>query len=304
MLNGMMISVLGSANIDLVFQVERLPRFGETFAGQAYERFPGGKGANQAAACGRLKTSVVFLGKVGDDPFGEELLQSLQSNGVNIDYVKRERGVSTGTTAIFVSPEGDNAILYFPGANSLVDEVYVDNVLDVIVSSHVLLVQFEIPISTIAYLLRRIPPKKPLVILDPAPASCLSKLLTHRIDIITPNTTELELLTGTNNAKVGGRKLLNTGIKHVICKVGSNGAWLIEHNKVQHFPAFRVPVVDTTAAGDAFNGALAVAIAEGFDLEEAIIWGNAAGALACTRRGAQPSLPLREEIEQFLAAHR
>lgn len=299
-----MITVLGSANIDLVFQVDRLPRFGETIAGRDYGRFPGGKGANQAAACGRLRADVFFLGKVGDDPFGEDLLRSLRNSGVNVDYVQREEGIYTGTTAIFVSPSGENAILYLAGANNYVDKAYVDKVLDAIVSSSVLLVQFEIPITTIAYLLRKLPPKKPLVILDPAPAYSLSQLPAERIDIITPNITELESLTGTNNVENGGKQLLNTGIKHVICKVGEDGAWLITRDKAQHFPAFRVPVVDTTAAGDAFNGALAVALAEGLSLEEGIIWGNAAGALACTRRGAQPSLPLREEVEQFLALHR
>lgn len=300
----MMITVLGSANIDFVFQVERLPRFGETIAGQSCERFPGGKGANQAAACGRLRADVVFLGKVGDDPFGEELLRSLRNSGVNVDHVKREKGIYTGTTAIFVSPSGENAILYLAGANKYVDEAYVDTVLDVIVSSSVLLVQFEIPITTIAYLLRKLPPEKPLVILDPAPAYSLSQLPADRIDIITPNITELESLTGTNNVEQGGKQLLNAGIKHVICKVGENGAWLITRDKTQHFPGFRVPVVDTTAAGDAFNGALAVALAEGFSLDESIVWGNAAGALACTRRGAQPSLPFREEVEQLLAIHK
>ncbi|MEM2356165.1 MAG: ribokinase [Candidatus Bathyarchaeia archaeon] len=300
----MMIAVLGSANIDLVFQVERLPRFGETIAGKSYNRFPGGKGANQAAACGRLRADVVFLGKVGDDPFGEELLRSLQNSGVNVDYVKREEGVYTGTTAIFVSPSGENAILYLAGANRHVDEAYVDTVLDVIMSSSVLLMQFEIPITTIAYLLRKLPPAKPLVILDPAPAYSLSSLPTNRIDIITPNVTELESLTGTSNVEIGGKKLLNTGVKHVICKVGEEGAWLIARDQIRHFPSFHVPVVDTTAAGDAFNGALAVALAEGLSLEEGIVWGNAAGALACTRRGAQPSLPFREEVEKFLALYK
>lgn len=296
-----MISVLGSANIDLVFQVRRLPRFGETLAGLSYKRFPGGKGANQAAACGRLRAEVFFLGKVGDDPFGEEVLQSLRSSGVNVDNVQKEKGVSTGTTAIFVDQDGNNAILYLAGANNLIDSAYVESVFHLIISSSVLLIQFEIPIKTIAYLLRRLPPDKPLVILDPSPAQDLSDLPTDRIDIITPNLVEIEALTGYSDVREGARRLLARGVRQVVCKVGKDGAWLITHNKAQHFPAFQVNVVDTTAAGDAFNGALAVALAEGHSLEESILWGNAAGALACTRHGAQPSLPYREEVEQLIS---
>lgn len=293
--------MLGSANIDLVFQVHRLPRFGETLAGVSYKRFPGGKGANQAAACGRLQAEVAFLGKVGDDPFGEELLESLRGSKVDVECVKKVKGVPTGTTVIFVSPDGSNAILYLAGANDLVDKTYVDDVFDVIVSSSVLLLQFEIPIPTIAYLLDKLPPEKPLVILDPAPAHHLGSLPINRIDVLTPNIVELEALTATVDVKVGAKKLIEQGVKHVVCKAGADGAWLVTRQSVKHFSASRVPVVDTTAAGDAFNGALAVALSEGCSIEESIIWGNAAGALACTKHGAQPSLPSREEVERLVA---
>jgi len=296
-----MIAVLGSANIDLVFQVKRLPRFGETIAGLSYERFPGGKGANQAVACGRLGADVVFLGKVGDDPFARELLDSIAASNVKVDFVKIQRGICTGTTAIFVSPNGENAILYFGGANTYVDKAYIDEVFGIISSAKVVLVQFEIPLETIAYLLSRLPPENPVVIVDPAPAYELSGLPAKRIDVLTPNTSELEALTGTSDVKVGGRKLLDMGIKQIICKAGENGAWLITQSAIKHFPAFPVDVVDTTAAGDAFNGALATALANGLSIEEAIVWGNAAGALACTRRGAQPSLPYLEEVKALLA---
>ncbi|MEM3433786.1 MAG: ribokinase [Candidatus Methanomethyliaceae archaeon] len=295
-----MIAVLGSANVDLVFRLQRFPHFGETIPGISYARFPGGKGANQAVACARLGATTWFFGKLGDDPFGLELLQSLNASGVNTSSVNIEKGTHTGTAAIFVSPEGHNAILYFPGANALIDEVYVDKALDKIMSSSILLLQFEIPVKTIAYLLRKLPPDKPFVILDPAPVYDLTGFPLDRIDILTPNVTELRGLTGTEDIKRGGEKLLKLGARQVLCKVGENGAWLIRPSEARHFPAFKIEAVDTTAAGDAFNGALAVALDEGLPIEESIEWANAAGALACTREGAQSSLPYREELEAFL----
>ncbi|MGB9879853.1 MAG: ribokinase, partial [Anaerolineae bacterium] len=234
-----MIAVLGSANIDLVFQVTRFPQFGETIPGVSYGRFPGGKGANQAVACGRLGAQVLFLGKIGADPFGQELLRSLTTSGVNTDLVEIEERVHTGTTAIFVSPQGQNAILYFAGANVLVDEAYVDKVFDYIKSASILLTQFEIPLKTIAYLLRKLPPEKPLVILDPAPVYDLTGFPLERVDILTPNATELRELTGTSDIRVAGRKLLERGVKRVICKVGEDGAWLVKQDEIVHFPAFK-----------------------------------------------------------------
>lgn len=295
-----MIAVLGSANIDLVFRVNRFPKFGETLRALSYERFAGGKGANQAAACGRLGASVSFFGKVGDDPFGIEVLKSLNDSGVNTGFVAVEKDVHTGTAVIFLSPEGHNAILYIAGANDLVDENYVDNVLGYIASSSVLLLQLEIPPRTVAYLLRKLPPTTPLVILDPAPVCDLSDLPLSRVDFLTPNTVELRELTGIEQIETAGQYLIDMGVRNVICKAGEDGAWLIRTKETAHFPAFRIQAVDTTAAGDAFNAALAVALVDGLTIEESIRWANAAGALACTRNGAQPSLPYREELEAFL----
>jgi len=299
----MEIAVLGSVNMDLVCEVPRFPRPGETLRGRSFARYPGGKGANQAVAAARLGAEVSFFGKVGDDPFGDELLLSLKENNVNVEAVEKERNVPSGIASIWVTETGDNAIVIVSGANGQVNETYVDRVLTRLAAAKVLLLQLEIPLATVAYLLRRLPVKTPLVILDPAPAQDLSSLPLERVDIITPNRGELHALTGEEDLEKAAQELLARGVGNVVCKAGAEGAYLFNKNGRRHFPAFPVKVVDSTAAGDAFNGALAAALTEGFSLEESLRWANAAGALACTRPGAQPSLPSREELEQFLAEH-
>jgi len=299
----MVIAVLGSINMDFVCEVPRFPQHGETLRGLSFARYPGGKGANQAVAAARLGAQVFFYGKVGDDFFGRELLQSLTENGVSVETVEREGNTSSGIALIWVAENGKNAIVYVPGANALVNTAYIDRMLSRLVAAKVLLLQLEIPLETIAYVLRYLPTKNPFVILDPAPAQDISSLSLERVDIITPNRGELTALTGEEDVKKAGRRLLDLGVGLVICKAGAEGAYLITRESFRHFPAFPVNPVDTTAAGDAFNGALAVALAEGRSLEEAIIWANAAGALATTRKGAQPSLPYRKELEAFLKQH-
>jgi len=298
-----MIAVLGSANIDFVFRIERFPQLGETLTARDHVRVFGGKGANQAVACARLGAETIFMGSVGDDVFGDDLLQSLRQNGVQVQYVRRLKNVYSGTTVIFVDSKGNNSILYFPGANGCIDTSYIDDILPHVVSASVLLLQFEIPLNAISYLLKKLPPDRPIVIVDPSPASDLRGLPVERIDLLTPNQIELASLTGCTDILVGGRQLLELGVKQVICKVGENGAWLIGRGEVNHFPAFRVHVVDTTAAGDAFNAGLAVALEKGLPLDQGVIWANAAGALACTKFGAQPSLPFQHELETFLRQH-
>jgi ribokinase len=257
----------------------------------------GGKGANQAVAAARLGASVSFFGKVGRDPFGERLLEGLRADGVNVAAVESTDKEATGTASIWVEEGGENAIACVPGANGMVDADYIDRIFDRVAAADVLLLQLEIPLDTVAYLLGRLPRGRPLVILDPSPAQDLSRLPLRRVDVLTPNRTELLALTQMDDMKSAAAALLRAGIGAVICKAGGEGAfWFGE--TMSHVPAVPVCVVDTTAAGDAFNGALACAITERSMLD-AIRWANAAGAIATTKAGAQPSLPRRVDVDRL-----
>jgi ribokinase len=291
------IVVLGSANMDVVTEVTRIPRPGETVAGKSMCHYLGGKGANQAVAAARLGASVSFFGKVGRDPFGERLLEGLRADGVNVAGVESTSEEATGTASIWVEESGENAIACVPGANGMVDADYIDRISDRVAAADVLLLQLEIPLDTVIYLLGRLPRGRPLVILDPSPAQNLSRVPLHRIDVVTPNRTELLALTQMDDMKSAAGTLLRAGVGAVICKAGGEGAfWFGE--TMSHVPAVPVRVVDTTAAGDAFNGALACAITERSMLD-AIRWANAAGALATTKAGAQPSLPRRADVDRL-----
>ena len=293
-----MIAILGSANMDLVTNVPHIPRPGETVLGTGTHRYPGGKGANQAVAAARLGADVAFFGKVGTDAFGDELLRRLRVDGVDVSAVERVGDASTGLATIWVDEAGENAIAYAPGANASVDAAYVDRIYDRLRVADVLLLQFEIPLVAIAHLLARLPADRPTVIVDPAPARPLDGLPLERVDVLTPNRTELVALTGERDVAAGARVLLDRGVRAVLCKTGDRGAsWF--GNESLHVEAFAVEPIDTTAAGDAFNGALASVIGN-LPIDEAIRWANAAGALATTRRGAQPSLPDRKAVRRLL----
>jgi ribokinase len=294
------IAVLGSANMDIVTEVARIPRPGETVLGRSLHYYPGGKGANQAVAAARLGATVAFFGKVGHDAFGDQLVQGLRDDGVDVSAVARAEETPTGTASIWVEKTGENAIACVPGANGAVDPAYVAGVLDRIGAADVLLLQFEIPLATIGFVLDRLPKRRPIVVLDPAPAQDLSQLPLDRIDILTPNRNELRTLTGIDGLEPAARRLVSLGIRGVVCKAGDEGAYWIQETAT-HVPTLAVDVVDSTAAGDAFNGALGCAVTER-PILEAIRFANAAGALATTRHGAQPSLPRRSEVDQLLAA--
>lgn len=302
------IAVLGSLNVDLVVQMNRYPNPGETVVGKSFAQFSGGKGANQAVACGRLDASVSMYGAVGKDIYASKLLQSLKESNVNYNDLQHCTDTFTGMAHIWVDTNGENSIALVAGANGRVDREYIEAVLPKLKDYAWLLLQLEIPMDSMRYLLEKLPPESPKVILDPAPAKPLEQLPTRRLWLITPNEHELQTLTGISTVDIDGiqkacRDLIEkSGTRAVLCKAGSRGAFLDDGHRFQHFPGFEVRPVDSTAAGDAFNGTLAVALAQNKSLPEAIGMANAAGALCVTRPGAQQSMPWRKELDDFLNA--
>lgn len=290
--------------MDLVTSVERLPQPGETVGGQGFTRYPGGKGLNQAVAAARLGAQVILFGRVGQDEFGEELLCVARENGVDVSFVEKVPA-QTGTATVLVDPKGENMIAYAPGANALVDETYLGRIFPMLNDVDVLLLQLEIPLSTVAEALGRLPAEHPLVILNPSPAQDLRALPLARVDVLVPNAQEFQVLTGwsgnPDELERAGRRLLGRGIKALVVTAGPAGAYLVETEGITHFPAFPAEVVDATGAGDVFCAALAVKLGSGRGFYEAIGFANAAAALATTKKGAVPSLPTLTEVQSFLS---
>jgi len=296
------ILVIGSLNADLVVRAPRFPAPGETISGEDLAIIPGGKGANQAVAAARQGASVAMVGRVGNDSFGPTLLQNLKDNHVDTAHVLTDES-ATGTAIIVVAADGQNNIVLSPGANSKVtpDDVEAVSFKD----ADALLLQLEIPLETVIHAAHIARQNGVRVILNPAPARPLPDSLLADVDILVPNESELSLLSGQpvtdiDSAKSAAQALLAKGIKTIIVTLGAQGALLITGEQVTHVPTFKVDVVDTTAAGDAFIGGLAAALLKGKSLEEAVRYGNASGALAATKFGAQPSLPTQNEVEQLL----
>ena len=294
------IAVVGSINLDLVSSVHRLPKPGETLLSRSFAQYPGGKGANQAVAAARMGGDVSLFGAVGDDSTGDRLLDNLRNEGIRIEGVGRTLGLQTGVACILVSGNGENVIAYTPGANAALPLDFVKQSLKVIRASDVLLLQLETPMPIIRALLQELPKVRPLVILDPAPSQALEKTLLSHIHILTPNRGELRTLTGIEDVEIAAGSLISEGIEAVVCTLGVEGSCLITRDRTCAFPAFPVDAVDTTAAGDAFAGTLAVELARGEVLDVAIRTANAAGALAASRYGAQTSIPTRAEADEFL----
>ena len=297
-----MIVVCGSINMDLVARAPRLPKPGETITGRAFFTASGGKGANQAVACARLGAPTRLIGRVGDDVFGGTLLNNLCGYGVDVSGVTIERGQSSGIAMIAVDDAAENTIIIVPGANGVIGQADVTRLEAMIDRARVLLLQLEIPMDAVIAAARLARERGVTVILDPAPARPLPDELYMLVDVLTPNETEASALVGfalreENEVRRAGRVLLGRGARRVVIKLGSRGAYWSDGKAEQFAPAFRVEPVDTVAAGDAFNGALAVALAEELPFAEAIRWGLAAGALAVTKAGAQPSMPTRAEVE-------
>jgi ribokinase len=297
--------VIGSANMDLTVRLKRLPRLGETVSGGEFYTSFGGKGANQAVAAHLAGAEVRFLAKVGCDENGEAIIKHLEVLGLTSEGILRDENHHSGIALIMVDRTGNNAIAVAPGSNRNVTEEDIRRAESHISWGEVLLAQLEIPLLTVKEALRLAKAHGLMTVLNPAPAHSLPDEVLSLADIITPNEMEAGALTGINvdnvdEAMRAAGKLLKSGPMHVIVTLGEEGCCWVRKDCAQTFPAFPVGAVDTTAAGDAFNGALACAVAEGRPMQEAIRFGSAAGAITVTRKGAQASLPTRDEIAHFL----
>jgi ribokinase len=300
------IVVVGSANTDMILRMERLPRPGETVLGGAFAMAAGGKGANQAVGAARAGGRVVFVARVGRDDFGARAVEGLVRDRIAVDYVFRDAARTTGVALIFVDRNGENSIAVASGANAGLSAKDVRKAAPAFEKAGFLLTQLETPLESVSAAAALAARQGLRVILNPAPARPLPVALLRKIDILTPNESEAEILTG---VRVSGRGdasgaaavLKKRGVGTVIVTLGARGAFVSGPDVEALIPGFKVRAVDTTAAGDIFNGALAVALSEGKPLAGAVRFANAAAALSVTRPGAQPSAPRRREIEEFLS---
>ena len=299
------IAVIGSSNTDLIIRVPRIPRAGETLLGGEFLTAAGGKGANQAVGAARAGGKVALIARVGKDAFGDQAIAGLRRDGVDVRHVSRDPRAPSGAALIFVAKGGENSIAVAGGANANLSPTDVKRASGVIRSAAWLVAQLETPLATVMAAARVAASAGVPVILNPAPARALPNSLLKLISILTPNETEAEFLTGipvTDDAAAAAAcsQLRSRGVRTVILTLGARGAFLADAGGHELVPGFKVKAVDSTAAGDIFNGALAVALAEGKSLRQAVCFANAAAALSVTRLGAQPSAPTRTEIERFV----
>jgi len=299
------IIVVGSSNTDMIIRLDRIPRPGETILGGEFVTAAGGKGANQAVAAARAGGSVTFVARVGSDMFGDQAIEGFQSDGINVDHITRDTDAPSGVALIFVAKDGENSIAVAGGANNRLSPEDVRKAQPVFGGATAVIMQLETPLETVQAAAELATAAGVRVILNPAPAQPLPDELFKLVSILTPNETEAELLTGVKvcdaaTASQAADKLLARGVQTVILTLGSQGAFVAGADVRFLVPGFKVAPVDTTAAGDVFNGALGVALGEGYALIEAVRFANAAAALSVTRLGAQPSVPTRGEIDQFL----
>ena len=306
MMNSRSIVVVGSSNTDMIIRLNRVPRPGETVLGGQFMTAAGGKGANQAVSAARAGGNVAFIARLGEDMLGEQAVAGFIKDHINVDFIQRDRVAPSGVALIFVAKNGENSIAVASGANGRLSPADVNSAKKVIAGAKVLVLQLEIPLQTVLAAARISAAAGACVILNPAPARSLPDDLLRHISILTPNETEAELLTGikVNNDSAAARAaaaLRARGVGTVILTLAARGAFIANERGMKRVPGFKVRAVDTTAAGDVFNGALAVALAEGQPLDRAVRFANAAAALSVTRVGAQPSVPLRREIEKFFA---
>lgn len=307
------ILVVGSLNMDLVVQMPAIPRPGETLLGGRFATFPGGKGANQAVAAVRLGSRVSMVGRVGGDAFGEQMLRILTEEGIDTRFIGIDPQSATGVALITVDAQGQNSISVASGANFTLTVEEVRQAWERMLEVDLLVMPLETPVATIRTAAQIAKERRARVILNPAPAQDLDESLLRLIDVIVPNESETERLTGQTiknqeDACKAGAELLKRGASRAVLTLGESGALLVQGGYAkpvfEHISAFPVPVVDTTAAGDAFVGGLATGLGEGLSLASAARFASAVAALSATRSGAQPSLPYRAEVDQFLREKR
>jgi ribokinase len=297
--------VLGSMNMDLVTRVARFPRPGETLTGTSFQIFPGGKGANQAVALARLGAKVSLVAARGRDVLGDQYEQVLVREDIDKDSVAVVAGVSTGTATIVVDADGENFVLIVPGANASVTPEFVEDRLATLKDASTLLLQLEIPLESVTRGAQLAKQAGARVILDPAPARDLPEALLREVDILTPNETEAQQLTGIDTKDETGIRraaetLLERGVGCVVVKAGGRGAFVCGPEGFTHVPGFAVHAVDTVAAGDSFNAGLAYALAEGFEMIDAVRFANAVAGLSTTKEGAQSAMPSLAETEALM----
>ncbi|MFZ2324349.1 MAG: ribokinase [Ignavibacteriaceae bacterium] len=296
--------VVGSSNMDLVVTVKRFPDPGETIFGNRFEMFPGGKGANQAVCAARLGCKTTFIGKMGNDNFNEKLSQTMIESGVDLSNLFIDEKEHTGTALITVEGSGQNQIIVISGSNMKLTPEDIESKSFLFEETSVVLTQLEIPIETVIKTAILAKQNDALFILNPAPAALLPENLFPLIDLITPNENELELLTGIairddNSIEQAAKQLLRKGTKNVIVTLGNRGCMLINGSITKIYPVVKVNVIDSTAAGDAFNGALASSLSEEHSIDKAIEFANKVASVSVTRMGAQSSMPYLNEIKEF-----
>jgi ribokinase len=299
------VTIVGSYNTDLAVRTPRMPAKGETILGGPFFSGPGGKGANQAVAAARLGAEVTMVAKLGNDLFGDQAVANFQQENIQTDYVFRTEASHTGVAFIIVDDTGENMIVVASGTNHLLTPDDIDRAHHAIVNADVVLFQLESPIETVYHGMQVAHEAGVTVLLNPAPGRALNPATLSLVDILTPNQTEAEIITGLpvstpQQALIAAETLLTYGVKIAILTLGSDGALITTPENHRVVSAYKVNVVDTTGAGDAFNGALAVAVAEGQSLEEAVDFANAAAALQVTKVGTASAMPTRNEVEVLL----
>ena len=299
------IVVVGSSNTDMIIKLDRLPQPGETVLGGDFSTAAGGKGANQAVAAARAGGAVTFVARVGDDMFGRLAVEQFAADGIDVRHVIEDSDAPSGVALIFVDRNGENSIAVASGANARLTPVDALSARDAVRDAQIMITQLETPIETVRAAVVLASEYGVPVILNPAPAQSLGVDILRHVSVLTPNETEAELLTGvkvstTADAEAASEKLASMGVEAIVMTLGSRGAFVFNADHSELIAGFDVQAVDTTAAGDVFNGALAVALAKETPLLEAVHFANAAAALSVTKLGAQPSAPTLDEIEEFL----